>query len=208
MKKYLSNLISFFGVAFLVFSLSGCAEKNMNTESFNSDDSSVVSDIEKCDFTMGFNEENFNFLCSNISLLDKTVSIPGKLSDWNVSCSFEKIFLSPDELEACFSVMIDDELIGQITYKQNDKIDESKIENLIYNHLVIDGISNNKNIIKVYDFGIGDSIDKVTDTLGIPTKITGNEDTFEHYYYIIDDDNWIGFSVESGKIVKISISKI
>ncbi len=152
-----------------------------------------------------FNEEVFKKLCKDITINGIKVEIPGKLEDWGNDYSYEKFLVNPENTEVYYCIVYDNKEIGQVIYRQEEKIIDDKIASTPYFHLIIDGIGGAGSSCGIGNVYIGDDMQKVTDAFGQPDDVNNGKEDVCYYLYKITDTKYISFNFRDDKIEKISI---
>ncbi|MDE5754591.1 MAG: hypothetical protein K2H89_08625 [Oscillospiraceae bacterium] len=186
--------------------LAGCGVKTADTEPDISSSVSVSQSADDPAYHGIFNEEIFEKLCKNITINGKQVEVPGKLEDWGNGYSYERFLVNPENTEAYYCISYDNKEIGQVIYRQEEKIMDDKIASTLYIHLIIDGIKDAGSDCGIGNIFIGDTMECVTEAFGKPDNESNNEETGSCYYqYKIAENKSIGFYSHDAKIDKITI---
>ena len=213
MKK---TIIYYLVTAALLLSLSSCGEKanvssseaektetkaSVTSESESISESEPVSKVEleiDLGFNGEFNEEVFEKICQNVRIGDKIVSFPFTLNDLGDEYQFSSFSLPVENTnEIATNIEKDGEDHFEVTYIDSDADDREKIINAI-------STSNPKSNLSIVGLSIADSLDKVIEMIGEPSK-TSKE---KHYRvdYIVDENKYMYFLLnENNDIVWIDL---
>lgn len=181
-----------------------CGEINTDNDLKSTADTSVSLSADTLGYNGSFNEEIFKKLCRDIVINGKKITVPGKLEDWGKKYNYERLFVNPDHTEACYCIRIEDELIGEVTYRQDEKINDEEIMSTPYIHLILESTVDSDSNCGIGNIFLSDKIQPVFEAFGEPNKKKGNKENCS-YMYEINEKNYICFYTHKDEISSISI---